>query len=972
MAINFQFVCYVHFLYIYRILKLIYIGIMKYSIVLAALLLNALAVHSQILTSNPPFPTQDDEITVFYNVASGNAAISAGTIPVYAHSGIVTQADADNCVNNWQYVQGNWGTADPSVVMTPVGGGVHKIVITPQDFYNYPGTFDPGRLMFVFRNQSGTAVGRNADGSDIWLQLYEPGFHAGIITPYQSIQNISSGTNVPIHCASSQNATFTLTVNGNEVATATAATSLDYTFNETASGSYQIELEVNNGTDVQSDVMVINIDPQPVVENPQAGLVDGINVIDDNTVILQLYAPNKDFVYVLGDFNGWQFSQDFMMKRNVAGDTYWLQIDNLDASTLYRFQYSIDVEDLRVADVYSTLILDNWNDPWIPETTYPNMPDYPSCQTSQAVSTFKINEAAFNWTDAAFVRPPKTRLVVYELLVRDFTEARNYQTLVDTLDYLDNLGITCIELMPINEFEGNDSWGYNPSFYFAHDKAYGTAEALKTFVNECHLRGIAVILDIALNHSFGQSPMVRMYFNPDAGEYGQPTAENPWFNQTPKHDFNVGYDFNHESTRTRNFVKRVLAHWMEDFHIDGYRFDLSKGFTQNNTLGNIAAWGAYDQSRINILNDYYNHMQSSEPGSYLVLEHLSENAEESSLSASGMMPWGKMSEAYEQSGMGYSTNADLSWGSYQQRGWANAHLVTYAESHDEERMMFKNLEFGNSNGGYNITNLNTALDRMELIHTFLIPIPGPKMIWQFGELGYDYSINYCMSDGTINADCRTYAKPVRWDYRDMAERYKVYKVVGALNHLKKTEALFSTSDFDIDLGGLGKRLHLNSASLNACIVGNFNVTNINMVPGFQHTGTWYDYFTGNAVNVTDQASSFTFQPGEYHIYFDQLIETPDTTVNVLEVMDLYHLSFMVYPNPAANQITIGFENEQPGKVTIEMLDLSGKIVATLEQTQMAQGKQQVISALSNFEAGAYMIRITTPTGVLSHPLIISQ
>jgi 1,4-alpha-glucan branching enzyme len=945
---------------------------MKYSIVLATLLLIFTSAHSQILTSDPPFPTQDDEITVFYNVASGNAAISAGTIPVYAHSGIVTQADADNCINNWQYVQGNWGTADPSVVMTPVGSGVHKIVITPQDFYSYPGTFDPGRLMFVFRNQSGTVVGRNADGSDIWLQLYEPGFHAGIITPYQSIQNISSNTNVPIHCASSQDASFTLSVNGNVVATAAANTVLDYTFNESVSGSYQIELVVDNGTETITDVLVINIDPQPTIENPPAGLIDGINVIDNNTVILQLYAPNKDFVYVLGDFSNWQFSQDYMMKRNVAGDIYWLQLDNLDPNTLYRFQYSIDVQDLRVADVYSTLILDKWNDPYIPQSTYPNMPEYPSCQTSEAVSTFKINETTFNWTDAAFVRPPKTRLVVYELLVRDFTAARNYQTLVDTLDYLQNLGITCIELMPINEFEGNDSWGYNPSFYFAHDKAYGTKEALKTFVNECHLRGIAVILDIALNHSFGQSPMVRMYFNPNVGEYGQPTAENPWFNQVPKHDFNVGYDFNHEATRTRNFVKRVLSHWMDEFHIDGYRLDLSKGFTQNNTLGNIAAWGAYDQSRINILNDYNNHMQSTEPGSYLILEHLSENAEESSLSASGMMPWGNLTGGYQQATMGYSTNADLSWGSYQQRGWANAHLVTYAESHDEERLMYKNFEFGNSSGSYNITNLNTALDRMELAHTFLIPIPGPKMIWQFGELGYDYSINYCMSDGTINPDCRTYAKPVRWDYRDVAERYKVYKVVSALNHLKKTEALFSTTDYDIDLGGLGKRIHLNSASLNACIVGNFNVTSINMVPGFQHTGTWYDYFTGNPVSVNDQASSFSFQPGEYHIYFDQLVETPDTTVNVLEVMDLYNLQFMVYPNPAANQITIGFENQKAGKVTIELLDLSGKLVATLEQTQMAQGKQQVVTALSNFESGAYLIKINAPAGVLTHPLIISE
>ncbi|MFM7618607.1 MAG: alpha-amylase family glycosyl hydrolase, partial [Bacteroidota bacterium] len=266
--------------------------------------------------------------------------------------------------------------------------------------------------------------------------------------------------------------------------------------------------------------------------------------------------------------------------------------------------------------------------------------------TSEPVSVFQINPAAFNWTDQTFVRPAKSKLVVYELLVRDFLEDRSYQSLKDSLDYLENLGVTAIELMPINEFEGNNSWGYNPSFYFAPDKAYGTAEALKTFINEAHNRGIAVILDIALNHSFGQNPMVRMYFNPNAGDYGQPTAENPWFNQTPKHDFNVGYDFNHESTRTRDFCKRVLAYWMNEFHVDGYRFDLSKGFTQNFTLGNIGDWGVYDQSRINILTDYYSHIQANEPGAYVILEHFANNDEESTLSSNGMMLWGNLNHEY--------------------------------------------------------------------------------------------------------------------------------------------------------------------------------------------------------------------------------------------------------------------------------------------------------------------------------------
>jgi hypothetical protein len=395
---------------------------------------------------------------------------------------------------------------------------------------------------------------------------------------------------------------------------------------------------------------------------------------------------------------------------------------------------------------------------------------------------------------------------------------------------------------------------------------------LKSFINEAHSRGIAVIFDIALNHSFGQNPMVRMYFDPAAGQYGQPTANSPWFNETPKHDFNVGYDFNHESQATRNFCKRVFGYWLTEYHVDGYRLDLSKGYTQNYTLGNIAAWNAYDQSRVNILTDYYNHMQTLEPGAYVILEHLGDNSEETVLANTGMMPWGKMTTAYEEASMGY--NGDLNWGSYQNRGWSQPNLVTYAESHDEERMMFKNLNYGNSNGSYNITNLSTALKRQEMAHALLIPIPGPKMIWQFGEIGYDISIFQCQ-DGTTNNNCKIDPKPILWNYLDNPDRVHLYKVTAALNHLKKNYQTFSTTNFTTDLSNKGKRLILDGATMDAVVVGNFDVIGINMVPGFTHTGTWYDYFTGTPINVSSTSNSFAYAAGEYHLYTDSPLPAPD-------------------------------------------------------------------------------------------------
>ena len=925
----------------------------------------ALQVKAQILTSTPAFPTQTDQITVFYDATSGNGDLS-GYTPIYAHTGVITNNSIGP--NDWQHTVGNWGTADASVLMTPMGNNIHKIVITPSTFYNLNVGETVSKMTFVFRNAAGTVVGRNADGSDIYLNIYAAGFNASFSLPTQESQIVNANQVVPVTANSSSASNITISVNGSQVASGTGVTSLNYNFSQAAAGEYHITMSAVNGSTTVTDEKVVIILPAITIASAPAGTIDGINLTSSTGVRLQLYAPNKSFVFVIGDFNNWQLDLSYLMNRTPDGNTYWLDVPNLSPGVEYSFQYYIDMQGLRVADIYSDKILDPWNDSWIPSTTYPNLIPYPTGLTTEPVSVFRTDPPAFNWTDQNFSRTAKTKLVVYELLIRDFLADRTYASLTDSLDYLATLGVTAIQLMPINEFEGNDSWGYNPDFYFAPDKAYGTAEALKTFVNEAHNRGIAVIMDIALNHSFGMNPMVRMYFDANAGTWGQPTANNPWFNQTPKHDFNVGYDFNHESLQTKNFCKRILTHWMQNYHIDGYRFDLSKGFTQNNTLGNIGAWGAYDQSRINILTDYYNHMQTVEPGSYAILEHFSDNSEETVLSNNGLMLWGNLNGQYMEASMGYSS--DLSWGSYQNRGWNNANLVTYAESHDEERMMYKDLQYGASSGSYNITNLNTALKRQELAHCLLIPIPGPKMIWQFGELGYDYSIGTCSDGVTVDlANCKTSAKPVRWDYWDNQNRKHLYKVTAALNNLKKNEPVFSTTNFNIDLGGFGKRIHLNGTN-NAVVVGNFQTTSINMIPGFQHTGTWYDYFTGNSFQVNDLGATFFFEPGEYHVYTDYQLAVPDLNTSLSEVMSFAKSSFMIWPNPSSHNVNLAYSMSQAAKVQIVLRDLTGRVVSSFN-TQGFSGINQSEWNLAeeNISAGSYIISVETEGRRESAPFV---
>jgi 1,4-alpha-glucan branching enzyme len=287
----------------------------------------------------------------------------------------------------------------------------------------------------------------------------------------------------------------------------------------------------------------ISITVKDFVETKPTAYKKGINYTSNTSAALVLWAPLKTYVYVLGDFNNWEESEDYLMKKD--GDYFWLDIPNLEEGEEYAFQYLID-GDIKIADPYTEKILDRHNDPYIDETDYPNLKDYPSEFTSGIVSVLQTAQEEYAWEVEDFQLPEKEKMIIYELLIRDFTEEHTYASVIEKLDYLQELNINVLELMPVNEFEGNSSWGYNPAFYFAPDKYYGPKNELKRLIDECHKRGIAVVIDMVLNHSYGQSPFVQMYMNS-----WTILPENPWYNVTsPNPVFSWGYDFNHESEAT--------------------------------------------------------------------------------------------------------------------------------------------------------------------------------------------------------------------------------------------------------------------------------------------------------------------------------------------------------------------------------------------------------------------------------------
>jgi hypothetical protein len=927
----------------------------------------------QILTSSPLFPTRHTTVTVIYNAALGNGAL-AGVNPIYMQTGLLTDNSASAPVL-WQYVQGNWGTADSRVQMTAIGNNIYTITYNIDSFYGDFSTDSVYKMAFIFRNTDGSVTGTDAMGGNLYLPVYNDSLHCKFVTPISgSFLPATIRSQMSFFCAASQNCTMTLYANGNQIAQAVNDSLTYNNFNFLNYGDYHFVLTASNGVQTAADSMDVIVNPPLVQQDPPAGVIEGINYINDSTVVLALLAPYKTYVYVVGDFNNWQIDTNYEMKQALNGELWWAEIDHLTPQQVYQFQYDVDGA-IRIGDPYCDQVCDPGTDLNISHTTYPNLPLYPAGKTTGITSVLQTGQVPYTWSDTSYQRPNKHNLVIYELLVRDFQASDNYTKLEDSLDYLQKLGINAIELMPIMNFEGSTSWGYDPNYFLAPDKTYGTKAALKHFINTCHQKGIAILLDIAFNDAFESCPMVMLYWD-SVNQY--PAANNPWFNQVAPHPYSVGYDFNHNSTYTQNYLDRTLAYWIQQYHADGFRFDLAKGYTQTNSVNTsnpVGNWGDYDTMRIRLIermaDKVWNTVDSS---SILILEYFANNAEQIQLAAynKGLMMWGfDLNPSYNQNTMGYNTNMDVSAVSYQYDGWSAPNEVGYMESHDEERLMYNNEQYGDSLGGYDVKPVDSGCVREECAGAVFFPVPGPKMLWMFGERGYDLSINY---NGRINP------KPSLWNYMSVPARLHLFKVWSALIKLKLTYPVFQTTNYNVDMANQVKKLWLVNTNVgspgwfDAQVIGNFDVVNETALPYFQHTGWWYDYFSGDSFNVTDANMSITMKPGEYHLYTDISLPLPDLSIptgpdGIEELGVSSQDNIMVYPVPTQGLVNFLSGDAQPIQ-DVTIYDLQSRVI--LEQAFNGGAGAVTVHLPDNLNTGLYIYEVKVNNQVRTGKLTYSK
>lgn len=947
---------------------------MKKNIFIFILSLFSGIVSGQV-TITPSTFNVTDQITITVSTAVQTCNLM-GTSPtkVYMHAGIGDDTNAFGFS-----VVGNWGQDNGLGLMTNNGNGTWSITLTPSVYFGINATQQANatKLGMVFRNANGSQTLKLPPSCGDFI--FNVGtFQVNLTSPVNNsatIINANGSLNIAANNTGG-NASYVLKSNG-VVLNSNASTS-NYAFNHTNITSNQnYSLEITQGSTMISRTFSVIVNPGFISQAAPSGIEDGINYnpSDPTKATLKLNAPGKDFVYVAGSFNNWQPDGSYAMKKDPTTNIFWLELTGLNPGELYTYQYWVVDQTpvanspvlVKAADMYSTLVLSPFDDQWIPNSSYPNMPAYPQGQERE-VTVLQTAQQPYPWSQATlnFQKPSKDNLVVYEVLVRDFDANRTYQDLIDRMSYFTNLKINAIQLMPVMEYEGNESWGYNTAFHMALDKFYGPSSKFKELIDLCHQNGIAVILDVALNHAFGRNPGVRMWMSDADGDgWGPPATDNPYFNTIARHSYSVGDDFNHQSALTKYYTKRVIKHWIDEYKIDGFRWDLTKGFTQACTAGDDTCTNNYQADRVAVLKEYADYSWSLDPNHYAIFEHLGSDNEEQQWAnyriseGKGVMMWGELWTPYKQLISGNSANADISRMGHVSRGFTGKRLMGYPESHDKDRIVYEAVTFGNGGGTAPVNNnLNNTIPRMKAIGATSLLIPGPKMIWHFQELAMDDSIFTCSSGGvntdydTAPGDCKLDTKPQpQWveNWLGDALRNSVYNTYSKLINLKKNEPVFN-GDYSISPNGnnIRQRIYVYNNSLpasqlkNIVVLANFSVASQNITPDFPYTGTWYDLMTDTPINVTSTTAQINLAPGDFRVYGNQLPST--LSADSFELRD----DIVIAPNPANDSFSITVST-----VKVEVFSITGQMVKRFE----ADFDTNYRFDISELNKGIYFIKV---------------
>lgn len=706
----------------------------SYLSLVAALLLSVFASRAADVVTSTPSPLQEssENVVIYFHADRGNQGMKGldSSAQVYAHTGVLTNESKSSA--DWKHGPSKWGDNDPKYKLSYVDTDLWKLDIgNIRDYYQITEGETVTALCFVFRTGDNKKVGKDEDGGDIFVSVVDNNFHLSLTNDLNTLAIIDSHKTVKFTAAATMECNMEILVDGTSIGSAQGVKQLEasYTFEQRKNYEIKAVATLDNGTKVEQTQNLCYPNPSAAQTYPGT-LLQGAHRNADGTVTFCLAAPEKENVILVGSWCNFECRSEYVMnyQDDANGNRFfWVNVSGLDPDTIYTYYYQVG-NVTKVADPYAKLILDPGNDHYISEEVYPDMPQIPAEVSKVMLAVYHENINKYDWSVTNFQAPAPENLIIYELLLRDFTgtegEAKGNGTLrkaMEKIPYLKELGINAIELLPINEFAGNLSWGYNPNFYFAPDKAYGTPDDYKAFIDLCHENGIAVILDLVFNQSDGQHPWYKMYGS---------ASRSPFYNGKAPHDYNVLNDWNQDHPLVEQQWKDCVKYWLTEYKVDGFRFDLVKGLGDNNSYG--SGTEAYNASRVARMTRIHAAMKEVNPNAYCINENLAGMQEEKEMGADGQLCWANVNNSSCQYAMGYSSDSALN----RFRATADSRLwgttVSYAESHDEERMGYKQTKWGVA-GVKNVPEVMKA--RIACVGAQMILQPGAHMIWQFSEMG---------------------------------------------------------------------------------------------------------------------------------------------------------------------------------------------------------------------------------------------
>ncbi len=522
----------------------------------------------------------------------------------------------------------------------------------------------------------------------------------------------------------------------------------------------------------------------------------GATVDEDGRVTFTVYLPGMASVHVVGDFNGWDPEADALEHQ----DGLWTIAKTLkDGAYAYRFLVNGEHE---VTDPYAREI-----------RREPGKP---------AAAIVTVGKEPYAWRHDQFERRNFEDLIISEILPFDFSDRCDFEGVRARLQYLKNLGLNALQLMPVTARAADDEWGYQPEHFFAPHPEYGSPDDLKRLIDECHGHGMAVILDIVLAHTAHDHTFNKLYRYEDSPWYGRGFgAENEY--GLPALD--------QSKPPTQAFVRDVLHYWLREYHVDGYRLDYVNLIDEHDWMG---------------VPKMVRDIREARADAYIVCEMLPEQPEKlNRWDIEGAYHWHlgqALINVIMDDVLGEKPNYDH-WTDFvdalvpERSGYSRARKrVNYTESHDEERLV-KKLRDAGLDGG-------EARHRAALATVILFTAPGEPLLYQAQEWGEKTPLDM---DGN----------PLQWEFLGSKGGRGLYDLFRHLMALRHENPALRTENFSLEYEN-GEQQCLvfqrwNDAGNRVLVGANFSPTPQQFDLRFPCPGTWHEMISKEDWDVGESA-----------------------------------------------------------------------------------------------------------------------